>query len=508
MRAKRPRRALLVVLLAAMLPACTRRRADVAPPVAMPGQFADSGTGRAGRRWWTRFDDATLDALVRRALRDNFTLRTAWNRLDQARAVADKSAAPLLPAVDAAAGASRTVQRTSGAAAGAGGGATTYTTELSPGVSAGYEVDLWHRVRSVHDAARLDADASAADLHAAAITLSAQVARTWFRLSEQHGQDAILREQLATNEAFLEVITARFRQGRVSAADVLQQRELVEEVRGLRAQVASRIDVLRHQLAILTGRAPGATAPDVPASLPELPPLPSTGIPAELIRRRPDVRAAELRIQAADQRLWAAIADQYPRLTLSADASTSTEKLRDLFDNWVASIAANMTAPLFDAGLRRAEVERTRAVLAERLNTYGQTVLDALGEVSDALSAERRQAEFEASLRERADLARLASERTRLQYIKGTGDFTRYLTSVLSYQQLQRALLQARRDLLLDRIDLYRALAGDAPLQRPPATGSGAGTPRPTTAPGAAGASERAATGPATPEAPTRREAR
>jgi len=469
----------LVALLA--LSGCVRQRAQVRPPVTIPEAFSAAGTAPLPQRWWETFGDARLNALVDRALAGNLTLRAAWARLDQARAVAAKAGAPLWPSLDGSAGAGRTATHTGasasggsasrgGGVSGSGGGSaggTSYATEFSLGLSASYEVDLWGRVRSTRDAARLDAEATRQDLHAAAITLAADVTRTWLRRIEQRRQLVLLDEQIATNEKVLEVITLRFRRGQVPATDVLQQRELVEQRRGERTLVQASLAVLDHQLAILLGEAPGACQPEAPAALPVRPPLPRAGLPAELVRRRPDVRAAELRVQAEDQRVWAAITDQFPRVALSATATTTAAELRDLFDNWLASIAANLTAPLFDAGLRRAEVERTKAVLSERLGQYGQTVLVSLGEVENALVQEAQQAAYVASLRAQLDLSRRAAERTRERYIKGTADFTRYLTTRLSYQGLQRTLLQARRDLLLLRVDLYRALAGGWELARP-----------------------------------------
>jgi outer membrane protein TolC len=226
----------------------------------------------------------------------------------------------------------------------------------------------------------------------------------------------------------------------------------------------------------------------VPQTLPDLPPLPSTGLPAELVRRRPDVRAAERRVQAADRDVWVAIAEQFPRLGLTVGAETSAQELRYLFDNWLASMAANVAAPLFDAGLRRAEVRRRRAVLSERLNGYGGAVLRAVREVEDALVRQVRQAEYVRSLTRQRELSRQAAEQTRQRYIKGSEDFIRYLTTVLSYQRLQRTTLQARLDLVLYRIELYRALAGGWPLEPPPGAAGAAGSPaRPPASPPAAG---------------------
>ncbi len=461
-RLKRPRRLhlapwLSLALVTAMLPSCTADHARIAPPVGVPKAFSVTGDVAMPERWWTSFGDAGLDALLEEALRGNFSLRMAWDRLDQARAVAARSGASLWPGLDGAAGVDRTATNRN-----------TGVTEFSLGLAASYEVDLWGRVRSTQDAVALDVSATQQDLQSAAITLAADIVRTWFRLVEKRGQLRLLGEQIETNEKSLKVITLRFRNGRVGATDVLQQQQLVEATRGERVLVESGIKVLEHQLAVLIGRTPGSLKVIVPPALPQLPRLPQAGLPAKWIRRRPDVQAAEIRVRAADQRVAAAIADRFPRLSLTVNASTSAERVRYLFDNWLASIAANLAAPLFDAGQRRAEVERTKAVVSERLNAYGRAVLTSLREVEDALSQEAKQAEYVKSLHEQLKLSSKAKDQTLDNYSKGTIDFTRYLTTLLSHQRLQRSYLQAQRDLVLFRIDLYRALAGGWRLPRPP----------------------------------------
>ena len=454
---------LLAAVAAVAIASCAREAMDVRPPVELPAAFSSDGAAAMPETWWTAFGDEQLDALVREALAGNFSLRVAWDRLDQARAIAEASEAPLWPTLDGTAGASRTLQRTPARG-------RTYATEYSLGVLAGYEVDLWGRIRSTVDAARLDVAASAGDLQAAGITLAAEVAGTWYTLVEQRGQLRILNEQLATNEQYLDVITLRFRRGQASAADVLQQRQLVESTRGDQRLVEAAIAVLENRLAVLLGRTPGALAVAAPDALPGLPPPPAAGLPADWVRRRPDVAAAERRVEAADRRVAAAIADQFPRLGLTVAAETGAEQVRDLFDNWLASLAANLTAPLFDGGRRAAEVRRTRAVVSERLNTYGQVVLESLEEVEDALVQEAKQAAYVASLGRQLQLAKDATDRIRDSYM-GTGtDFVRYLTTLLSYQRLQRTHLQAQRDLVAFRIDLYRALAGGWPMTRPTTT--------------------------------------
>jgi outer membrane protein TolC len=229
----------------------------------------------------------------------------------------------------------------------------------------------------------------------------------------------------------------------------------------------AQIKVFEHQLAILLGYSPlQSVAPRV-SELVNLPLMPQTGLPAELIQRRPDIRSAFYAVQAADSELAAAIADRFPRLSLTAGVDTSAAHTRDLFDNWLATLAANLATPIIDGGLRKAEVDRTRAVASEALNTYGQTILDALGEVEDALAREQHQRDFITSLDKQLELAGQVVERVRDRYLQGTVDYQRVLDALLSQQTLQCSILAAKCDLVQDRIELCRALGTGWELEQP-----------------------------------------
>jgi len=260
---------------------------------------------------------------------------------------------------------------------------------------------------------------------------------------------------------------------------MLQQKQLVESNRGEKAQAEARAKVLEHQLSILLGVPPQETVAPRVAALLKLPPMPKTGLPAELIRRRPDIRSAYYGVQAADSDLAAAIANRFPRLSLTAQVDTSVEHTRALFDNWLATLAANLVAPVIDGGLRKAEVDRTRAVAAEKLHAYGQTVLEALGEVEDALVQEQRQREVITSLDCQLTLAGQVVQRLRDRYIQGTVDYQRVLDALLTHQELQRSLLTASQALVQDRIDLCRAIGGGWTLEQEPSSALKISTPMP-----------------------------
>ena len=297
------------------------------------------------------------------------------------------------------------------------------------------------------------------------------MAATWYALVEQRGQVLVLERQITANNNVLEVITARFRSSQANAADVLRQRQLVESNRGSLVLAESNVTLLEHQLAILVGEPPKTSVAPALSALPTPGPLPDAGLPSELVRRRPDIRQAFYQVLAADKRVAAAVADRFPRVGISASIDTSGEEWRDLFNNWMGTLAANAVAPLFDAGSRAAEVERTRAAVSESLNTYGQAVLEALGEVEDALEQERRQREYIASVDRQLDLSQKTIERIKDSYLYGAVNYLDILQSLVSQQSLERTQLQARRELLQYRIDLCRALGTGWELPKPePAT--------------------------------------
>jgi len=422
------------------------------------GQFSVSGEESLPDRWWLTFADPTLDHLIEAALSDNLSLLTAWDRLDQARAVARRAGAELWPQLSGEATGSTTRLRSDSH--------DESFNDFSLGLSASYEIDLWGRINSTQEAAELDAMASAQALQTAALTLTARVASTWFRLIEQREQIILLEEQLVTNQKTLELVTLQFRTGQVSIADLLQQRLVVENRRGELALAAAQEQVLLNQLAVLLGLPPDQAPQPTQTTLGILPPLPATGLQSDLIERRPDVRAAWLQIQAADQRVAAAVADRFPRLSLTGRASTSSEEIEDLFDDWLSSIAAGLLAPLVDGGGRLAEVDRTRAVASAALHSYGQTILESLAEVEDALALEQRQLEYLSSLDRQLELAAQATERIRDRYLNGAVDYQRVLTSILSEQQLQRTRISANGALYENRINLCRALAGGWDMSR------------------------------------------
>jgi NodT family efflux transporter outer membrane factor (OMF) lipoprotein len=255
-------------------------------------------------------------------------------------------------------------------------------------------------------------------------------------------------------------VELRFENGIVSALDVYQQRQVVAEVEAEIPLVEASEQLLRHELALLLGRPPGASLEIRATELPLPPALPFLGLPADLLANRPDVRAAGLRLRATDWQVAEARANRLPSLRLTAGVSYGADELDLLFDNWLLNLAANLTAPLVEGGRRAAAVERQKAVADENLARYRETVLTALKEVEDALVRESKQREHLDGLQRQIEVAKKALDEAVERYRKGLNDYLPVLTQLGSTQRLARDLITQQATLIRYRIALHRALGG------------------------------------------------
>ncbi len=460
------------MLISALISSCSPHHTveDPTPPIDLPDSYAQTAGDEEVApesdlpdEWWLAFGDPELAYLVDEALRRNFQLGAAWARLEQAEAGVQGAASGWWPQISAQLDVSR---RRQVVVFGALGQQEFEVNGLGISVPVSYEVDLWNRVGHSVSAGSLDVLAGRDDVEALAMTLVANVVETWLNLLQQRAARALLRDQLETNEVYEELVTLRFAHGLGTALDVYQQRQQVQATRAQLAQIEGAEAMARQQLAVLVGRSPGAFAsgqigqlPE-PNTLPPLPPLPRTGIPSELLLRRPDVRAARHRVMAQDHRLGAAIADQFPQLRFNASVGLSNPSLENLLSSFVWSIASSLLAPALDGGRRAAEVRRNRAALRERLQTFAQTVLTAMLEVENALAQERQLAVQITSLEDQLAAARATLLESRRRYGEGLSDYLPVLTALGATQRTEQSILTARRQLLSQRVQLARALGG------------------------------------------------
>lgn len=446
---------LLWFALLAGLAGCSPFTADIQPAemLEMPPAYSQSGeTSTGSDRWWQNFDSADLNRLVDEALADNLSLRQAWARLDQARALSRQSASNRQPDLSLNAEQATSRQRSNSV--------TSSSDSTSLGLTSSFEIDFWGRVAAEINSQQKEEQATREDLHTVAISLSAEVAERWLQLLTQVEKQRVLTEQLQTAQSYLVLVDLRFRKAQATALDLLQQKEAIAALKTELPALQAEEQRLRHELALLLGNNPQQPLELSRFELPKLLPLPELGLPAELLEQRPDVRAAGLRLQEADWDLTVAEADRLPALRLTASATTSGD-FNELFDNWLLNLAGNLTAPLLDGGRRSAEVERRQAIIDERLAAYQETVLAAMREVEDALITEQKLLEEQAALKHQLQLAEQALNTAKNRYLKGLSDYLPVLIELQNVEQLQQTLLTQQRDLLTNRVALHRALGGD-----------------------------------------------
>ncbi|MEJ8802775.1 TolC family protein [Pontibacter sp. H249] len=431
------------------LSGCSPRVADVQLPFEPEQKFSLTGETEVPDRWWQAFNDSTLNILVDSALQANLPLKIAWYQFDEARALVEITSSARVPDIflQLQSGISRPVPDFAGGE----------NTQL--GLGARYEADLWGRIRYSIHAEEYRFKASYYDYKTAAVTLTSEVALAWFRLKTNSIQLQLVDEQLETNQQVLALIRNRFASGQVRGVDVLRQQQLIESTKQQRIILETQRALLYNQLSILLGQPPGEIVEATP-QLPSLPPLPQTGVPLQLVNRRPDVQSAFYLLQATDREVAAAISNKYPRLTISLNAALRSNDLIGLFESQAISLGSSLLAPLFYGGRLRAQVDQAEAIRQQQLNDYGQTVLIAFQEIENALVQETKQVQQIEVLEKQVDLAEKTFGQLRIEYLNGFTPYLDVLVTLNQLQQLRRDLVNARLDLLEIRIELYRALAG------------------------------------------------
>ncbi len=439
---------------------CTPKITTIPPPIEEPQEFSTNEGEPLIDQWWKSFEDEQLNALIDSAFDNNMDLNNLYQRIIAAEAVRKSESTFLLPDIEA--GAQTAISRPEPDFAGG------ENTQI--GASASYEIDLWGRIRAGVQAADYRIDGNYYDYKTAAMTLSANVARLWFRLLVIQDQLELINQQVETNLEVIELIKARFGAGQVKGVDVLRQEQLLEQSKSLKFQFEADLRQTENQLAVLLGKAPQNFDVALRDSLPNIPPAPAAGMPLELIRRRPDVQRDYSFLMAADRDMAVAVRSKYPRLSLDLSTQARSNTYDQLFSNWAYTLGANLFAPLLYWGRLQAEVDRTEAVKNQQLFQYGQTVLTAFQEVESALINEERQNRQIEILRKRLKMAQQTNKQLRTEFIYG---FSQYLDVLLSQdqeQELQRNLLEAVLEQYEIRISLYRALAGDFELPPPAAS--------------------------------------
>jgi len=403
-------------------------------------------------RWWNSFGSAELDGLVGKTLAGSLTLRQSMARLEQSRALVVQADADRLPDLSLNAGVSETRREV--------GGQRTNTSSRSLTLASSWELDFWGRIKATQRAALLEKEGSKEALYSAAMTLVSEVTLKWLEMISVRNQLELAHTQLETNRTILDLMEQRYLKGLANALDVYQQRQPVAETEASIPLLEARLETLMHEIAVLTGKPPRTRLDLTAAAFPELGSLPPAGVPADLLARRPDVRAAGMKLRATEARTEAARAGKLPRVTLSATAGYSSDSFADLLDDWLTNLAANLAWTLFDSGAKKAEVSRLEAVADEHLAAYEHAVLTAIREVEDAMVREVKQVQYIEALKRQLSISREGFRESISRYRKGLSDYLPVLTALSSTQRLERSIVLAEQERLNQRVKLHRALGG------------------------------------------------
>ncbi len=412
--------------------------------------------------WWAQFGDSQLDAAVSEALEHNYDLQAAAASVAAAAAQARIAGAALKPQASAGFDASRRQQVFVGLPIpGSGGVLKSTSTSFGASLNVSWEADLWGRLRAGQAAAVADAQAAEADYAAARLSLAGQVTKAWFAVVEAERQVELARDTVASRRTTEERIAARYRRGVAPSLELRLARSNLATAESTLEQRRRQLDVTGRQLETLLGRYPrGEAGSGTP--LPVVPPEIPAGLPSELVARRPDLQAAERRLEASGLRVHEARRALYPRITLTGSGGTSSDSLGDLVDGdfTVWSIAGGLLQPIFQGGRLRAAVDFAEASRDRALALYAQNVLRAFAEVESALAAERLLAAEESAqavaTQESTAAVRLAEDR----YNAGVGDYLTILESQRQAFLTESRLLTLRALRLSNRADLHLALGG------------------------------------------------
>jgi len=470
--------------------------------------------------WWRTFNDPELDSLINRAVKNNLDLRNAQLRLRQARAQRGVVGSELWPEINADGGyqharGSKNVVIPLGAFGGSSSGASSATAANSkstsasgiiatpfqsgestgggaaassaplggpgsplgnggfPGVTtdlyeagfdASWEIDIFGGQRRAIEAADADTLAAIEDQRDVMISLLAEVARDYIELRTAQIQAQIAEQNLHDEQDTLDLTRSRYRAGFATDLDVARQAAEVASTAATLPAYEAEFRQMIHALGVLLGQDPESLSVELSvfSPLPPVPPLVPVGVPADLVRRRPDIRRAEQQLAAASARIGVATADFYPKFSITGSFGLDSSQIKELFD-WNShyfALSPGITWPIFDAGRIHNNVEVQKALARQAMTTYQLAVLGAIREVEDSLASYRTEQFRRQSLFEAVNESQQAVDLARQQYEKGVIDFLEVLDTQRTLLEAQNVLAQSDSAISLDLVSLYKALGG------------------------------------------------
>ena len=444
--------------------ACKTEHSSAVADVQVPeGWTADAGRSAAEppQEWWKAFGDPALVSLVERAVAQNLDVAIAVARVHEARGIHDIATGALYPQVDGAAGVSRT-QFSEHVPSGVGA-----ETVYRAGFDAAWELDLFGSNRAAVRAAEAGLESAEEGRRDALVTLLGEVARNYVELRGAQRQVLLIGENVESERGTLDLTRSRFQAGLATDLDVARAETLVSNTEALIPPLQAAAAASIHRLAVLLGEPPGALLTE----LSETKPVPvaqgavaelASGVPAELLRRRPDIRRAERDLAVAVAITDQATADLYPKITLTGSLGLASTSTGNFFDagskTW--EIGASLFAPIFHGGALRANVRVQEARQEQAIARYRLTVLNAFAEVEDSLVNVARERERLKSLESAVSSSRRALDLANDLHLRGLIDFFQVLDAQRSNVLAESELARSETLLTSDTVALYKALGG------------------------------------------------
>jgi len=430
----------------------TYRRPEIAAPAAWLGKAPGAEpTGWPDREWWKCFQSEELDRLITLAQENNYDLKAAVARVAQARASVRIAGAGLYPALAFSAGAQRSKVGDSGP-----------NNAFSIGPQASYEIDIWGRNRFTRDAAEAALLSSTYAQEVVRLTLTADVANTYFQAISLSDRIRVTRDNLANARRLLDLVEAQRHAGKVSGLEVERQRSQVSTIEAAIPPLLQQLQQTRDALAVLLGKNPGEveiTEESLrPLSLPAFTP----GLPSELLERRPDIRRTEADLISANANISAARAALFPSISLSGQGGYSSVDLSKLFEpsGSMYSFGIDLLAKIFEGGRLSGQVDLVKGRKEELVAAYYQAIVSAFRDVEDALAGIEQFSEQEKAQQEAALHAREAYRIAEIRYRLGADDFTTVLDAERTMLSAEAAVDPARLARFTSFVGLFRALGG------------------------------------------------
>lgn len=420
--------------------------------------------------WWTQLSDPVLTALMEQAVAENKTVQQARARVLEARARRGVTAAGFLPSINGSVGATRTDSDTRrvqdpndplnpGTGNTFGAADEIYTA----GLDASWELDLFGGKRRAFESVNAQLAATQEDLRDALITLLGDVAVNYTNLRAAQSRLAFAERSLEAQSELLNITQWRAEAGLATSLDVEQARTSYEQTRASIPALESSLAQAMHRLAVLAGQVPGTLSEQLSQRqpVPRVPDQILTSVPADVVRRRPDIRAAERRVAAQSAQIGVATAALYPSLSLSGSIGLQSLTASDVFDgSQTDRLGLALRIPLFSGGALRQNLRAQYAVLDQAFATYQSTVLTAFEEVENALVAWSNEQRRREALQLAVNSARTARELALVQYNSGLVDFQTVVTADRQLISLEDSLALSEGELTANLVRLYKALGG------------------------------------------------